>query len=240
MKKDADEDEPVSPAQEKLILETFSYIHKIISRKLGSRHRDFVKDLEQRAFLKLWRWKMAHGENDLSGKEWQKMANVVAHNEATEFFREKYTRDILFSQMDEQTAEEVLAVESTDILAGNSLPEIRSLLALVWIAAQTLTLRQKYAYFLQYPDFIVEFIVVGCCSIEELAAYFNATEEKLSEIIDSLPLRDEKIGRLLEEILGEKLSPKQIWEARAKAKAKLASRLKDFIYNERLFVQSRD
>lgn len=238
MKKD--DEESVSPAQEKLILETFSYIHKIISRKLGSRHQDSVKDLEQRAFLKLWRWKLTHRENDLSGEEWQRMANVVAHNEVAEFFREKYTRDVLFSQMDEQTKEEVLSVESSNILAGNSVPEIRSLLALVWIAAQTLTLRQKYTYFLQYPDFIVEFIIVGCCSIEELTVYFETTEKKLSQMIDNLPLSDEKIGSLLEEVLSEKLSPKQIWEARAKAKAKLVSRLKDFIYNERLFVQRRD
>lgn len=240
MKKEDDEDEPVSPAQEKRILATFSYIHKIISRKLGSAHRDSIEDIKQRVFLKLWQWKIGQSEKNLSDEEWQKMAHVVANNEVADFFRKKDNRHILFSQMDEGTEEKVLSVESTDMIAGNSLPEIRSLLALVWIVAQTLTLRQKYTYFLQYPDFIVEFIVVGCCSIKELAAYFNATEEKLSEIIDSLPLRDEKIGRLLEEILGEKIAPKQIWEARAKAKAKLASRLKDFIYNERLFVQSRD
>lgn len=238
MKKD---DSAVSPAQEQYILQTFSYIHKIIFRKLGAFHRDSLEDLKQRVFLKLWRWKIRQSERNLSDEEWQKMAHVVARNEVTDFFRKKDNRHILFSQMDESVKEEVFSVASPETVAGNSETEIKSLLHLIWKLAQELSLRQKYAYFLQYPSFIVEFVAAGCCSIKELAIYLEVSRQELSEIIDSLPFSDEEIGELLERKLGgrQKISRKKIWEARAKAKAKLAGRLKEFIPNVRLFVRRR-
>lgn len=233
MKKDG---ETVSPAQEQFIFQTFPFIHRIIYRRLGVKHRGALDDLKQRVFLKLWDWKRQHSEKDLSDEEWQKMAHVVAHNEVTDFFRKKDNGNILFSQMEEDAREEVLSIESSETLAGNSAAEIRSLLKLIWKLSQTLSLRQKYSYFLQFRRFIVEFIVYGCCTIKELAAYFEVTEEELSRIIDELPLPDEKIGKLVAvkepATPGENIPSHKIWEARSKAKAKLAKRLKEYIRNE--------
>jgi hypothetical protein len=167
------------------------------------------------------------------------MANVVAHNEITDFFRKKDNQNVLFSQMNESVSQAVSAVESPGAIAGNSAPEIRSLLKPVWKAAQSLSLRQKYAYFLPFPDFIVEFIAYRCCSIEELAAYFESSEQELSEIIDALPISEDGIGALLTAKLNQQISMKQLWEARSKAKAKLAERLKEYISDERLSEQRR-
>lgn len=239
MKKDDIEEESVSPDREKDFACVAPLVHKVISRKLGSRHRDSIEDLKQKVFLKLWRWKKDQGVNDLSEEEWQKLANVAAHNEVTDFFREKYIRDVPFSQMSDQMQQEVIEIESFEVLAGNSKPEICSLLTLVWKAAQNLTLRQKYAYFLPFSDFIVEFILCECCSIGELAFYFEVRESKLSEIIDRLPFSEANIGKLLEEKTGGKIAPKQIWEARSKAKARLAADLRDSIFNERSSVAKR-
>lgn len=129
--------------------------------------------------------------------------------------------------------QKVFGKETPESLAGNSQPEVCSLLKLVWQAAQTLTLRQKSAYFLPFSDFMVEFIVCKCCSIEELASYFEVSEDELSVIIGELPLSEEQIGKLLEAKIGGKITPKQIWEARSKAKAKLAVALRDAVFNER-------
>lgn len=239
MKKE-DTKESVSPSQEKDFACVAPLIHKVISRKLGSRHRDSVEDLKQKVFLKLWRWRKDHGVDDLSEEEWQKLANVAAHNEVTDFFREKYIRDVPFSQMNDAMQQEIIEIESFEVLAGNSKPEVCSLLKLVWQTAQILTLRQKYAYFLPFSDFIVEFILCECCSIGELAFYFEVNENELSEIIDRLPFSEENIGKLLEEKIGGKITSKQIWEARSKAKARLATALRDSVFNERSSVAKKD
>lgn len=239
MKKD-DAGEFISPNQGKEFVCVAPLVHKVISRKLGSRHRDSIEDLKQKVFLKLWRWKKDRETDDLTEEDWLKLANVAARNELTDFFREKYTRDVPFSQLSDAMQQEVSDTESAEILPGNSKPEICSLLKLVWKAAQSLTLRQKYAYFLPFPDFIVEFIVCKCCSIEELAFYFETNADDFSEIIDRLPLSDENIGKLLEEKTGGKITSKQIWEARSKAKARLAAQLKDSVFNGRSSIAKRD
>jgi hypothetical protein len=235
-------DETISHVQQKHLLETFSYVHKVISRKLGRKYQNALEDIKQRVFLKLWHWKRERSERNLSAEEWHKLAHVVANHEVIDFFRKKDNRHIPFSQMGEEIQKEVLSIESPDTLIGNSLAEIHSMLALVWIAAQNLTVRQKYAYFLQFRDFIIEFMTAGCCSIEELAEYFEVSRAELAEIINNLPLSDEQMARRLEIKFSAgdgQIQPKQIWEARSKAKAKLARSLKDFFENERLFVQRR-
>ncbi len=108
---------------------------------------------------------------------------------------------------------------------GSSAIETRSLLLLVWKAAQNLTLRQKYAFMLHNPDFVVDFIVAGCCSMEELTDYFEVTIDELLVILESDPLPDKTIAEILEKKLGQKVFPKSIWEARGKAKAKIAKKL---------------
>lgn len=184
-------------------------------------------------------------ELSLSAEEWQKMASTIARHEVIDFFREKYTRrDVPFSQLDEDTKEKIFSVAShapDQNPEGNSRAELCSQVRLIWRAAQHLaSVRQKYAYFLSFPDFIVEFIVCECCSIEKLAVYLETDEKGLSQIVSNLPLTDEEIGRLLEVNFGEQLSPKQMWEARAKAKRKLAQKLVEYISDERLFIQRGD
>lgn len=235
-----EEEETISPSQEKHILDTFYYIHKIISRKLGRRYQSAVEDLKQRVFLKLWRWKKGKSDRNLSAEEWQKLAHVAAVNEVIDFFRKKDNRLIPFSQMNAEIEREVFSVESSDALIGNSSAEVNSMLVLVWVAAQSLTLRQKYAYFFRFHDFAVEFITSGCCSIEELAEFFEITQKELLKIIESLPFSDEQLALLLGEKLGgENVAPKQIWEARSKAKARLAKNLRVFFINERLFDERK-
>lgn len=232
----------ISLTQEKYLLQTFPLIHKMIVRKLRWLHLDSVDDLKQRVFLKLWRWKTLKSNRDLSEDEWMKLANVSVRNEVAEFFRGIYTRrTIAFSQLNEMTKDKI---EGADLAAGdlegNSRAEVCSLLALIWKLSQTLTIRQKYTYFLQNSEFIIDFISCGCCSIKDLTVFFESTEKELQDIVEALPLSDERIGKLLEAKLGEKLTPNKIWEARSKAKAKIARRLREYISYEGLFDQRKN
>ena len=240
MNKDIFESRAVSPDEEKNLIFVASFVHKIISRKLGARHRDWVEDLKQKVLLKLWRWQNHQGGVELTEEEWKKLANVTARCEVIDFFREKYRRDVPFSQLNDGAEREVKQIESTEELPGNSKPEICSLVKLIWRTAQNLTLRQKYAFFLHFSDFIIEFIVCECCSIRELASYFELSESELSVIIDRLPISEAEIGKLIAAKIGRTMTPKQIWEARAKAKVKLAAQLRDFVFNERSPVRKRD
>lgn len=233
----------VSPTQEKRLLQTHNLVHRIVFRKLGCSHSDSVEDLKQRVFLKLWRWKSTRGDKDLSEEEWGKMANVVAHNEINDFFSEQHKHDSLFSSMDDN-AEEASAVTASSNFAsnnqaGNSSVETGSLLRLVWKLVQSLTLRQKYAFILHQPDFIIDFIAAGCCSMKEFAEYFEISDEEFSRIMESYQLSDEQIANLLQQKLGRKTLPKNVWEARAKAKAKIAKKLAAYISDGRLSVERK-
>lgn len=233
-------EETVAPFVDEDLRQIAPLIERIIARRLGALYRDAVEDLKQKVFLKLLNRKKAHAAENLTKEEWRKLANVTAQNEVIDFFRAKYSRDVPFSQMNEAMELKVYSQQTPEPIAGNSQPEVCSLLKLVWQAAQNLTLRQKYSYFLQFSDFIIEFIVCRCCSIEELARYFEVNEQGLSAIITELPLADASIGNLLERKLTVKIAPKQIWEARSKAKMKLAASLKDSVFNERPFNPKRN
>ena len=106
-------------------------------------------------------------------------------------------------------------------MEGNTRVEVDSLLFSIWKALQTFSLRQRYAFVLGSNDFLAEFINTGYCNFEELAAYFDVSEEILSDIINFIPLSDEQIGELLSAKLNESVSSQRIWEARAKAKVRL-------------------
>ena len=222
-------------SQEKYLLQSLSIVHRIVKGKLGFAYRDSVDDLNQQIFLKLWRWKKARSDKELSEVEWEKLASVTAHNEIIDFFTSSQRRMILFSQIDENTEELHLSVISSvnnqEPQPGSPSIETRSLLLLIWKSAQNLTLRQKYAFMLNNPDFIVDFIAAECCSMKELAAYFDITIKELSAIAGNNSLPDKEIAEILEKKLNKKVSPKSVWEARGKAKAKIAKRLAELLNN---------
>ena len=238
----------VSKLQEKYLLQTHELINRIITRKIGRLHFDSIEDVKQQIFLKLWRWKSKRQDKDLSEEEWLKLANTVAHNEVNDFFSEKHNQTILFSQMDENQ-EEIFSSVGSAAFDGNSAggnkpegaaqAETRSLLKLIWKLMQSLTLRQKYAYLLHQPDFIIDFIAAECCSMKELADYFEIEEKEFSEIFEQYPLSDERIAFLLQKKLNKKITVQNIWKARSEAKKRIAKHLAEYINHGRLSNQRR-
>lgn len=218
--------------QENYVLRALADVRKLVFYKLGSKHRDSAEDLLQRVFCKIWAWKIRH-DKTLEYDDWQRVTKTVVYREISEFFGEKYTKDIVFSQMDTNLREALFETQSFEnALAGNTRAEVDSLLYIFWKRAQILTLRQRYAFVLGSEDFLVEFINTGYCGFKELAAYFEVTEEIFANILDFIPLSERQIGELLSAKLKESVTSQQIWEARAKAKARLAGFFKQPTTNE--------
>ena len=233
----------VSKLQEKYLLQTLDLVSRIITRKIGKFHFDSVEDVRQQVFLKLWRWKSERHYKELSEEEWLRFANTAAHNEVNNFFSNKQNQTILFSQMDKGAEEAIHSAQSATInnnhSQGNSPVETQSLLQLFWKLAQNLTLRQKYAYLFHQPDFLIDFISSECCSIKELADYFETMEEEFLDVLDQYPLSDERIAELLEGKFDKKISIENIWKARSEAKKKLAKLLAGYIGDERTSDRGR-
>lgn len=213
---------PVSSVQERYVLQALGDVRKLVFYKLGSAHRDAAEDLMQRVFCKIWAWKIRH-DKVLEYEDWRKVTKTVVYREISEYFSEKYTKDVILSQTDAALSEIIFSTECAECrLAGNTQAEADSLLLSLWKRAQILTLRQRYTFVLYNETFLIEFINSRVCGFRELAAYFEVTEEILSDILVFFPLSDGKIGELLRAKLNEDISLRQIWEARAKAKARLA------------------
>ena len=213
----------ISPSsQENYVLQALADVRKLVFYKLSSpAHRASAEDLMQRVFCKIWAWKIRYNKV-LEYDDWRKITKTIAYHEINDFFSEKYTKDVLFSQMDIDLWEEFFITQSfKNSLEGNTRAEIDSLLYSIWNAAKTLSLRQRYAFLFGSCDFLTEFINSGYCNFEELASYFDVTQDILSDIMNFIPLSDGQIGELLSARLGESVSSQQIWEARAKAKARL-------------------
>ena len=209
----------ISLTQEKYILQALANINKLIRYKLGFTYADSVEDLSQRIFYKIWSWSLKHGKN-LNYEDWQKILNVTVRREIAEFFSEKYRRDILFSQVTNQTV--LLSIESFhDQLEGNSETETNSLLLVIWKAMQKLNLRERYALVLYETNLLIEFIYGKYCTTQEIAEYFQLSKQETTDILRMLPLADERITKMLEKKINKEVSPKQLWEARSKAKSKL-------------------
>lgn len=220
-----------SSVQENFILQALANVHKLILYKLGASHQDSIEDLSQRIFYKIWLWRHRN-KKELELQEWQKVINVTVNTEVSEYFSERPRREILFSQAGFNLQEEMLSTESSpQTPEGNSETELRSLLLSIWKTAHILSLRQRYAFLLHNPDFLVEFVMYECCTGTELAAFFEMTAGEISDVLKFLPLSDEKIAIILETKIKEKVSPNQLWEARAKAKKKLSKILKDYSYS---------
>lgn len=212
---------PISPRQEKFIIQALANIQKLILFKLGSIYRDSVEDISQKVFYKIWSWKLRN-ERDLEYEEWQRFINVAVQREISEFFSEKYRKDILFSQIEYKLEIETYQYSfGKKQVEGNSESETRSILCLVWKAAQNLTIRQRYAFILYKPDLILWLITAQCCTTKELAEFLEMDEVEASELLKTFPISDEKIALLLETKIKESVNSQQLWDARTKAKRKI-------------------
>lgn len=214
-------DVPISPKQEKFIIEALANVRKLIVYKLGTLYRDSVEDLSQRVFFKVWSWKRKN-ERDLNYEEWQKFINVTVQREIADFFTEKYRKDLLFSQFETPIEADSIHINQPDQqLEGNTEIEIASLLKLIWQAAQNLTLRQRYAFILSNSELMLWLVTAQCCTTKELAGFLELEIAEARQLFDVFPLSDERITLMLENKLKEPVSREQLWDARTKAKTKL-------------------
>jgi hypothetical protein len=216
----------LSSIQENYVLQALADVRKLIFYKLTSIHRDSAEDLMQRVFCKIWSWKTRYNKT-LEFDDWKKLTKTVVYREISEFFGEKYTHDVLFSQLDIDHWEEFFKLQSfKNSIEGNTRTETDSLILSFWNAAQILSLRQRYAFVLCNENFLIEFINSGYCKFEELASYFDLRPEIFSGIMELIPLSESEIGELLSEKLNVSVTADQIWQARSKAKARLIQHLK--------------
>jgi DNA-directed RNA polymerase specialized sigma24 family protein len=213
-----------SAEQEKLLLETIPVIRRIAGSKLSSFYHDAIEDITQKVLLKLWKWKSGRTDKNLTGEEWKKLANTATQNEVNTFYSHNSKKETRLS--DTETTEDLFFKLPSSKIEGNTELEVRSILVCVWKILQSFTLRQKYSILLQNQEFIVDLITVNCCKISDIADALNLEKGMLAQIIRQLPLPDEEICKVFETATGEKITPKQMWESRSKAKVKLLAELK--------------
>lgn len=213
-----------SSVQDNYFLRTLPLIRQIATRKLTGLHRIAAEGIIQKVALKLWRWKLRHPQKELSEDEWQRLANSATQNEVKNFFSSRLRKEISISEISE---EEIMLINKTQIeMPGGTPTEICSLLAQLWTATQKLSLRQKYALLFRNADYIIDLVGNGVSSLNEIAESVELSTEELKEVIMNLPLSDERIRNLLETKLQAKITVKQVWSARNKAKQKLRLALK--------------
>jgi DNA-directed RNA polymerase specialized sigma24 family protein len=206
--------------QEQYLLETVPLIRRIVGRKLLNIYSASRDDVSQRVFLKLWKW-VSKSKRELTNEEWQKLANTATQNEIKTFFSHKSNKESL-SIEDQDTYHKAGVVT----IEGDSEREVNSLAISVWRDIKDLSLRQKYALLLQKQELIFYLVASKCCQIDEVAHHLQMSKEKFLEIYQLLPLSDERISEIYFEVSQEKLTTKQVWEARSKARTKLSKVLK--------------
>jgi DNA-directed RNA polymerase specialized sigma24 family protein len=201
--------------QEQYLLETVPLIRRIINRKLNRSFVSAADDISQKVFLKLWKW-ISRSKKELTGEEWQKLANTATQNEIKTFYSHKSNKEVLSIDDEDSIREDGLA-----FLEGDTELEVNSLAVSSWKEIKNLSLRQKYALLLQKQELIFYLVASKCCQIDEVAEHLQVSNERFLQIFQLLPLSDEKISEIFFEVTNEKLTTKQIWEARSKARTKL-------------------
>ncbi len=222
------ENSPVASQQEEYFLNTFPLINQIILSKSGVVPSRFINDLIQQVRYKLWRWKQNQTENqDLLFEEWQKLANVAAHHEITDYTRRRENQAVLFSELAEMEADFENQPFQPPSLEGDSRYESISLLLSLWQICQQLSIRQKYAFLLFHKNRFLELLLeFGCCSPPEIAQSLALSEAEFLLLLEQIPLKDDDIQRLLTNKTGEQVTVEQIWGARSKAKTRLLKSVK--------------
>jgi DNA-directed RNA polymerase specialized sigma24 family protein len=213
-----------SADQERLLLETIPIIKRIAGSKLSTFYHDSIEDITQKVLLKLWKWKNNGNDKTLTGEEWKKLANTATQNEVSTFYSHNSKKETRLS--DTEISEELFFKVPTSKIEGNTELEVYSILVCIWKVIQSFTLRQKYSILLQNQEFIVDLITTRCCKISDIASSLMLEKDVLAQLIRQLPLPDEEICKVFETATGEKITPKQMWESRSKAKVKLLAELK--------------
>jgi DNA-directed RNA polymerase specialized sigma24 family protein len=215
------ENQEIPAEQQQFLLKVIPLIKQVATRKLSSFSSGEGDDIVQRVFLKLWKWIGKNDERKLDEESWQKLANTATQNEIKTFYSHKSNKEVLFTDK-----YEVVTQEASGLVAGNSNYELNSLAMSAWKEIKNLSLRQKYALLLQKQELILYLAGSKCCKIEEIARQLELPKERFLEIYGLLPFSDEQIREIFFETTKEKLSSKQIWEARSKARTKLSKILK--------------
>ena len=240
--------------RESNLLSAIALVRRIAAFKLHGVYRDAAEDIVQKVSLNLWRWNVRKKERAVEEAaidfpsvtneaeetdaenqgQWLRLANIAARNEITSFFRSKYRREKALAESSlEDAAHETHAQRRASNRPsnpeGNSPTEIASLLRQVWKIAQEFSFRQKYSFLLQKEELIINLLSHGCCRRQEMADSFGLDKAEFDTIVINLPLSDEAICDLIEKKTGERLTLRQIWMARGKAKAKLAGGLKHLL-----------
>lgn len=217
-----EENSCVSP-QEKYFLNTFPLIRRIANRNLSISNPDAAEDIFQTVTLRLWNWKTKE-ERNLSEEEWCRYANRATRNEIKRFYGSKFRKEVQMPEIEDY--ETVSIVEGFYLLAGNTESEALSFLKYLWKTIQELSIRQKYALLFQKQDLLFELVARKCCTIEEIAGSLALSREEFITLAGGSPLPNEAIQEILEIKTGDKITVKQVWMARGKAKAKLNAALK--------------
>lgn len=215
-----------SSVQEKYFLNTFPLIQKIASRRLSVYCQATVEDITQKVMLKLWSWKTARSERDLTEDEWGRLANIAAQNEVKRFYAGKQQREVPLAEITENTDFHRLTETATEVeIEGNSEIELRSLLGQMWKLILNQSLREKYALLLKNRELLNHLFAYRCCNIQEATDVLELTKDEFIKIYRSLPLSDQDIAVILRRQLGEEVSAENVLKARQRAKAKIRKEL---------------
>ncbi|MCU0239383.1 MAG: hypothetical protein MUC29_08070 [Pyrinomonadaceae bacterium] len=208
--------------QERSILDTFPLITRIVKKGLTYSHQA-VEDISQKVLFNLWRWHSKDTERNLSEDEWKKIAVRAAQNEVKQYYRSNNKQINSTSYLEELPNQ---ITDFTSQIEGNTNKEINSLAKICWEEILQLSLRQKYSLLLQKQELIFYLVSSKCCQIAEIAEHLQLSKARFLEIYQILPIPDEQISEIFYEVTSEKLTTKQVWEARSKARTKLAKLLK--------------
>lgn len=209
--------------QEKYFLNTFPLIRHLIKRQLGALNSNEGEDLFQTVALRLWQWITRKKERQLSAEDWQRYANRATCNEIRRFYGDKMRRkEISLSEITDDY-EFISNSDGAVEVIGNTESEACSW----WEIIQKLSLRQKYALLLFKQDFIFELIAARCCSLAEIAESLGLSREELLTLLGKQPFSEQEVLRLIEMKTGERITVRQVWMARGKAKAKLKAARRD-------------
>ena len=216
--------------QDEMLLETLPLVRSIVRKRLRGGYVEAIDDIIQKVSLKMWQWRAKRARVDLSESEWKKIANAATQNEIKNFYGQRSHNEVQFPETSDPNGIGNLQDNSVSSkVEGNSETESRSITRLLWDAMQILSLREKFVFLMSDQSFVVDLIVVRCCSISELAAFLELSTSEFKKLVAELPLEDGKISEFLRKEFGITLSRKQLWNARGKAKAKLYRAIKGSI-----------